>query len=88
MTDSPWVDSIVLSKMNRYFWGGRGRREGMEKGGMGGRMDGWEKLITEEGTRAWVLGGGQLCHDEEFAPHPEGSGRLLNRRNVVDQLVF
>lgn len=58
MTDSPWVDSIVLSKMNRYFWGGRGRREGMEKGGMGGRMDGWEKLITEEGTRAWVLGGG------------------------------
>lgn len=29
----------------------------MEKGVVGGRMNGWEKLITEEGTRTWVLGG-------------------------------
>lgn len=28
----------------------------MEKGVVGGRMNGWEKLITEEGTRTWVLG--------------------------------
>lgn len=65
VTNSTWVDNIVLSKMNRYFWGGRGRREGMEKQGVGRRMNAWEKRITEEGTRAWGLGG-QLYHDKEF----------------------
>lgn len=55
----------------------------MEKRGVGGKMI--EKNLTEEGTRAGSWGG-QLCHDREFAPHPEGSGRLLNRRNMVDWL--
>lgn len=54
MCDQFYFDSIVLSKMSRYFWVVGGRREGMEKG-----MDEWEELITEKGTRALVLGWGQ-----------------------------
>ena len=40
VTNSTWIVSFVLSKVNGYFWGVGGRRERMEKGGVGGRMDG------------------------------------------------
>ena len=55
MTNSAWRESVVLSKISRYFWGVRGRREKMEKRGVGGKMS-EKNLTTEEGTRAGSWG--------------------------------